>query len=304
MEITKELIDNLYTKQRLSTLEVCKLLGICRTNFYKYLKKFNIYNHGQQKYFPNENFFSTWSHEMAYCVGFISADGHVWEKRPFLSIGLHERDIDTLTYIKNQISPMSLVRANPKHKGIQLTIKSHQIWSDLKKYNITHDKTFDLKIDFDIPKEFWGDYLRGYFDGDGSIWIQKNRKTPAYAGSIVGASRQILDDICDRLGFGYTRSTHAGKYFSLDFSHKQLFLLKDIIYKDPSRVVMYRKYNKFCDMRINEDYVLWTKEEDLLITNNISLKTREIAKLIPHRTKHSVQTRKNKLVKVSRNNAD
>ena len=61
---------------------------------------------------------------------------------------------------------------------------------------------------------------------------------------------------------------------------------------------------KFCDMKINGDCILWTKEEDLLITDNISLKTEEIAKLIPHRTKCSVQARKNRLVKFSKNNAD
>lgn len=303
MEITKELIENLYIKQRLSTVEVCKLVGLCKTNFYKYLKRFNIENRRHQKYFPNENFFSTWSHEMAYCLGFISADGHVWEKKPYLSIGLASTDRDILTYIRDQISPMTPVRENPKHNAVQIMIKSRKILDDLKKYNVTHDKTFNLKIDFDIPEDFWGDYLRGYFDGDGSIWVaNKKYSTPVYAGSIVGASKEILDNICDRLKFGNVRSTHNGKYFSLGFAHKQLFLLKDIIYKDPSKVVMHRKYDKFCDMRINEKYNLWTIEEDILISNNLHLKTKELAKLIPNREKHSVQARKNKFVKLSRDN--
>ena len=29
----------------------------------------------QQKYFANERYFSKWSHNMAYCLGFITADG-------------------------------------------------------------------------------------------------------------------------------------------------------------------------------------------------------------------------------------
>ena len=292
--ITKEMIEDLYVNQRLSTTEVCKIIGICKTNFYKLLKKFEIKNRGQQKYFPNETFFSSWSHEMAYCLGFISADGHVWKDRPFLSIAVQKSDKNVLDYIRDNISPDSLVRENPKHNSVQLTLKSDQIWNDLKKYNVNHDKTFNLKIDFDIPEEYWGDYLRGYFDGDGSIWISKKKsKVPTYSGSIVSASRQILDDICDRLKFGYTRSTHGGKYFSLDFSHKQLFLLKEIIYKDKNYVVMHRKYQKFLDMRINENYNFWTDEEDQLLISNLGLNNNDLIKLFPNRTKGSIIVRKN-----------
>lgn len=301
MQITKELIQDLYVNQRKSTIETCSILGIGRTTFYKYLAKFDIENRGKQKYFPKDNFFSTWSHEMAYCLGFISADGHVWKDRYFLTIGISTPDQNVLTYIRDQISPESPVRECAKQNIVQLTIKSKQIWQDLKKYNVTHDKTFHLKIDFEIPEEFWGDYLRGYFDGDGSIWISKKIKCPVHSGSIVSASEQILVDIQKRLNFGYVRSTHNGKYFSLDFSNKQLLLLKEIIYKDPSRVVMHRKYEKFLNIKINENYKNWTEEEDLIIRSNLDKPTRYTFGLLPNRTHASIQTRKNEIVKSIRN---
>lgn len=301
MKITKELVQNLYVDQKKSTVDTCTILGIGRTTFYKYLAKFGIENRGQQKYFPKDDFFSTWSHEMAYCLGFISADGHVWKDRPFLTIGIGASDIDVLTYIKDQISPTSLVRHSPKHNAVQINIKSKQIYSDLAKYNVTNDKTFNLKIDFEIPDKFWGDYLRGYFDGDGSIWLSKKLKVPVHSGSIVSASKQFLVDVQNRLDFGYVRPTHGGKYFSLDFSNRQLLLLKDIIYSDTSRVVMNRKYEKFLDVRINENYNLWTEEEELIISNNLDKPTRHVFKLLPNRTPASIQTKRNKIVKHIKN---
>lgn len=300
MEITKELIEDLYVTKRLSTQEVCEIIGVGRTTFYKYQKKFGIDNRGKQKYDAKEDAFSSWSHKMAYCLGFISADGHVWKDRPFLSIAIQTSDVDILTYIKDFISPDSKVRNNPKHNMVQLTIKSHGIWNDLKRYNVTHDKTFNLKIDFDIPEEFWGDYLRGYFDGDGSIWISKKKDPPTYSGSIASASRQVLDDICNRLGFGYVRETHDGKYYSFDLSNKQLLLFKDIIYKDPSNVVMKRKYEKFLNI-VAKDNFWWTDEEKLLLETNKTLALSELVKLFPNRTREAVQVRRSKIVRFSRN---
>ena len=302
MKITKELVQDLYIDQKKSTLDTCAVLGIGRTTFYKYLAKFGIENRGQQKYFPKDDFFSTWSHEMAYCLGFISADGHVWKDRPFLTISLAVEDVDTLTYIRDQISPSTLVRDNPKGNSVQINIKSKQIHSDLAKYNVTNSKTFNLKIDFDIPEDYWGDYLRGYFDGDGSIWLSKDLKSPVYSGSIVSASEQFLIDIQKRLNFGSVRPTHDGKYFSLGFSNRQLLSLKEIIYSDPSRVVMKRKYEKFLNVKINEDYNYWTEEEESIIRANLNRPTRFTVLLLPNRTAASIQTKRNKIVKDSKNN--
>lgn len=296
MRPTKELIQKYYIDQNLKSEDVAKILGISRSCFYKYRDKFGFPVKTQQKYFAKDNFFSEWSREMAYCLGFITADGHVWKDRYFLTIGLSESDIDVLTYIRDQISPDTIVRQNPKGNSIQITLKSQQIWEDLRKYNVTHDKTFGMKIDFDIPEEYWGTYLKGYFDGDGSVW--QNRPNYYYVG-FVSASRQILDYIQNRLGYGKVRVTHEGKYYCLEISNKHLIDFRNLLYGD-NLVIMKRKYDLLQKVELKKDRS-WTKEEDQIVLDNINLKSKFLVELLPNRTFYSVKARANYLAKLQQN---
>lgn len=274
--------------------EVAKKFGLNRNNFYEKLKEFGVQGRAgtrKQKYIANDNAFSKWSHKMAYCLGFIAADGHVWKDRPFLTIGISASDRCILEYIKDFISPESKIRHS--NEGIQICIRSQKIWDDLNRLGINNDKTFNLKISFDIPKKYIGDFVRGYFDGDGSIW--KNEKRGHYTGSIVSASKQVLIDLQKLIGFGTVRSTHKGKYFVLEFNQTALLKLKDLIYKDRDSVVLHRKYEKF--LKIDPKISLWTNNEDNLLLSNFYKKIKDIFYLFPNRSKASIQSRKNFLRK-------
>jgi intein/homing endonuclease len=127
-------------------------------------------------YKVKENYFDNWSHNMAYILGFITADGSV-EARGVLSVELAEKDIEVLEFIRNEISPQSPIKITKK-KGkryIRLRINSTQIISSLQQYSIIPNKTYLVKLNFDIPRNYLGDYLRGLFDGDG--WVHCRRNT-------------------------------------------------------------------------------------------------------------------------------
>lgn len=277
--------------------EVAKRFGLNKNNIYNKLKEWNIPLRGRGKkqiYFANDVAFSDWSHQMAYCLGFIAADGHVWKDRPYLTVGVHKNDINILEYIRSYISPKSKIRENKNKTQVQLCVKSQQIWDDLNKFGVNHDKTFNLKINFDIPKKYIGDFIRGYFDGDGSIW--KSRTNPDYyQGSIVSASKGFLLDVQKLIGFGCIRETHKGKYFSLDFSQSNLLKLKDLIYSNPASVVLDRKYNKF--LKINHIDRCWSQKEDDLLLKHLNTKIKEIAHLFTNRSDKAIQARKNTLRK-------
>lgn len=297
MKLTKENLTREMNDLSQTVPEVAKKFGLNKNNIYDKLKEWDIPLRGRgrkQTYLANDKAFSKWSHKMAYCLGFIAADGHIWKDRPYLTIGIHQGDIKVLEYIRDYISPESQVRNNKTKTQVQLYIKSQQIWDDLNRFGINNDKTFNLKIDFKIPKKYIGDFVRGYFDGDGSIW--KARKNPDYyTGSIVSASKQFLLDLQKLIGFGNVRETHKGKYFSLDFSQSNLIKLKELIYSDPTKVILNRKYNKFT--KINHIDRTWSQEEDDLLLEHLNIKIKEITHLFPNRSDKTIQARKNVLRK-------
>jgi len=246
--MTKEKIYELYITQNLGSKKISEILNISPTTVIKLVKKYGFEVKEKKrpvKYHANHDFFATWSNDMAYCLGFIAADGHVWKERPFLNIAVHKQDIKVLEYIVKNISPTTKIRENKNM--VQVCIHSQKIWEDLKRYGISHGKTFNFQIDFDIPEEFWSDYLRGFFDGDGSI----HRKTYkdkinylVFKSSIVGACLQPLEYFKNRLGFGNIRLIR-NKYYELGFNQQETIKLGNLIYKDKDSFRMERKYEKF-----------------------------------------------------------
>lgn len=297
MLIGKKELYNLYIVQNLGSKEISKIKNIGRTTVLNYLDRYNIpkkSSGAQIKYVADDSFFDKWSTDLAYCLGFIASDGHIWKKRPYITIGIHKKDIAILEYIKDKISPESKIRIS-KNK-CQICIFSKHIHKKLIKLGIDHEKTFNLKLP-NIPKKYISHFIRGFFDGDGSIW-----KTNFYPGgkdyyyaNIISASKQILEDIHEYLGFGNVNIV-KNKYYELKFCQTDCIKFFNTIYKDAT-FKLERKYNKF--LQIDSRYKLWTKAEDAIILKQInSRKTKNLVPMLPHRNLATIQTRKNYLRKM------
>ena len=134
-----------------------------------------------RRYSVNQDFFKTWSHEMAYILGYIATDGCVSEER-VLRFGLAIKD-ESLLYKIKEIMGFSgpvlrrIIRANNKeYESSYMNIYNREIVKDLKELGIVQNKTFTLgRFDF-IPKEYELDFVRGVFDGDGSVGRQCGEK--------------------------------------------------------------------------------------------------------------------------------
>jgi hypothetical protein len=122
-------------------------------------------------YALNESYFSEIdTSNKAYLLGFIYADGSVNDR--YLSFRLAERDIEILSFIKSELNYNGVI-GHLKWKDrpyISLTISSKKLISDLNKYGIIRNKTYMSKELPIIPREFMHEMLRGFFDGDGSIY--------------------------------------------------------------------------------------------------------------------------------------
>lgn len=147
----------------------------------------------ERKYPVNDNYFSESNEKMAYLIGFIAADGNVSKKYHNLTITLSEVDIDFLRQIKQELGGRE-VKTYQNQDGFSFctwSCASRQIREDLEKYNIIPNKTFSFTFPESLPKIFWKDFIRGYFDGDGSIYEDAN----GLRFSIVSAEEDILEKI-------------------------------------------------------------------------------------------------------------
>ena len=182
--------------------------GISQFMMEKILKKYGIkkrtYTEAKQigrKYTCNDDYFKNQNSEMAYILGLIASDGSVSQKENLIAIQLQEEDKQILEQIRilTQVQrPLEeYIRKETGHKIFSFRNWSAEWKKDLSHYGIVPKKTFTLKPPTFLSKEYAIDYIRGYFDGDGSIYKIKN--TNAVFFEISGASKATIDWIYDQL---------------------------------------------------------------------------------------------------------
>ena len=130
------------------------------------------------KYKVNEQFFSTWSDNMAYVLGFWYADGSV-EYAPAMRgryIRITSTDKEIVETIKrvmgseHTIVPLVIDR---KRTSYLLRIGNRHLFSQLQEHGVLERKS--LTVTFPkVPQAHLGSFIRGYFDGDGCVHLEKN----------------------------------------------------------------------------------------------------------------------------------
>jgi hypothetical protein len=134
------------------------------------------------KYNYNEAFFSKWSCDMAYLLGFVYGDGYISHRHGYLTaIELSIKDVAILTKMASRfgIVPLSIIKrhtGNSKGKRYcKISFYSKQVYNDLIKLGVTENKSLTAEFPY-IPKEYMSDFIRGVFDADGCISIFRGGK--------------------------------------------------------------------------------------------------------------------------------
>lgn len=138
------------------------------------------------------NYFSKQNNKMAYIIGFLSADGNVSKKDNRIQSQLSIKDKEHLKKIQLEIGGCEVYEyLSNGYKSCGWHCFSAQIKKDLAEYGVIPNKTGKLSIPKKLEKKYWKDYIRGYFDGDGSICKDGN----GFRVSITSANKEILEDI-------------------------------------------------------------------------------------------------------------
>lgn len=223
----------------------------------------NKVNKFKRKNKLNENYFNNIDNEhKAYWLGFIMADGGVCyttkyyketnsPNRLYFTLSLKDKSIlerfcDDIDYDKSKIIdfiPKGTYSNNPMCK---LYINSKKLCLNLKEFDIVPEKTGKEKF-LNLSNELMPHFIRGFFDGDGSVWKHNNRIHVSFTGN-----KDFLEDLMNYL---YKEKIIDNKYVISEYENKNVCDFKfaktksiknffDYIYKD-STIHLERKYNKF-----------------------------------------------------------
>jgi len=207
------------------------------------------------------NFFKTWSSDMAYILGFMYADGNIVEtKRGNQYVAIYTADEELLHRMRTSMRSEHKIAKRESDTGCnyRIQIGSREWFADLGTLGLFPNKTKRMQLP-DIPARYFGDFVRGYFDGDGNVWIgminkYRNKPTRVIQVGFTSGSRGFLSELCVSLkkrgmrgGSLYDSKT---KNFSrLSFSTIDALKLSEIMYNGQPKLYLRRKQLRFEQFR-------------------------------------------------------
>lgn len=179
-------VQQMYTN-RVPISKIAKRLGSTHQRVRDRLLKLGIPLRGNRWYDYDENYFSKIdTSEKAYWLGFLYADGGVFSdgyKINSVTVKLSIRDKEHLISLKRALgytgqikdgsyaATFPIKKYNGAFKSSQLRITSKKMVKDLITLGCHQNKSLTVCFpnNSTVPADFISHFIRGYFDGDGSV---------------------------------------------------------------------------------------------------------------------------------------
>ena len=185
----------------------------------------------------NQDFFKTWSPQMAYVLGFFAADGSMLRNNRggcYIEFTITDRII--LEYIQKAVGSTHKIKERIERRIVttwkpqyRIQIGSKEWFKDLSALGFTQNKSKTLEFP-KIPEKYLGDFVRGYFDGDGCAYFkehwskERNKDIWVFATLFTCGSLSFLQGLHARL---LKASVHGGHISSKKGGHNLVFSRRD-----------------------------------------------------------------------------
>ena len=188
--------------------------------------------------------------DKSYFLGLLFADGNVYTARNRVQLTLVNDDAYILEAFAKFIEYTGKMYID-RQKYTKIILPSKKMCADLTKLGCTPNKSLTLEFPTEVPDELMCHFIRGYFDGDGHISLDKKLVNPYYHINLT-SSEQFVNKLKDVLkeqnvitGTSYKR--YKDKLISAHtvyVMNKSAKLFGSYIYKDAT-VYLNRKHKIF-----------------------------------------------------------
>lgn len=253
--------------------EIAKVLGRSKSAVDLKINRLGLI---KSKYEYNHSFFKDIQTEaQAYWCGFIMADGCVSinEKNNSceLCIKLHSSDADHLKKFNKIIGgnvPITLFDQYtilPNKEKIlshqcQIRLYSEEMVHDLEKYGIIPNKSLIKQFPNNIPDSLMNHFIRGYFDGNGTIVFSPKSKICSFCTGSENFAKSLHEyinkNVCKTSNIYTPEDVHSFRFKMSSYASMYLFL--NYLYTN-STIYLDRKFHvkeQFLNSNSLERYLL------------------------------------------------
>lgn len=200
------------------------------------------------RYAPKKSYI--WSNNIAYAVGLIASDGSL--SKDGRHIDLTSKDVEQLENFRIALNRNFNISDKWNKSGE--TAKRIQ-FSDVAFYDflvaagMTPNKSLTIK-EVHVPTKYYQDFLRGLFDGDGSLYAFKDKRwrssfmfyTFFYSGSLEFL-KFIQQKNIEIVGITGSIGS-ASRAYKLQYAKTESKKLARFMYSDPACLKLTRKHKK------------------------------------------------------------
>jgi DNA-binding transcriptional regulator WhiA len=253
--INEEEIIKQYTIQKLSAAKISNNLNIDKKTVYRVLKRNNIpirtLAQAAMQYTCNDDFFANIdSEKKAYWLGALFADGNVSQKASksgqiFLTASDEDWVTNFMKAVESTNKPRTELHSKFKTLVWKAQITSKNMFKDLVSLGCVPAKSHIIKLPV-LKDEFYSHFIRGYFDGDGSVGIYTNLKKSNWKilkSSICSGSEIFINQLLEKLPVNHKKITNKGVYI-VQFSLGDTLRLYNYMYNNAT-VYLSRKRKVF-----------------------------------------------------------
>lgn len=270
-------ILNMYNDGK-SILHISKVLHMHQYHVRKAIEKSGLQIRGNKfnsrRYSLNDKYFDEINtHEKAYWLGFIYADGYLTSNN-VIGIALKSTDIKALQDFNEDISSTykiyTYVAKNVVIKDIhcndieycRLLIRSEIMFNSLLKHGVSLNKS-KILMPPSIDDRFINSFILGYFDGDGSLKMKNNKSGRIdFTVSIMGTKEVLAwifnfikrNNLSSKKEFVTSKRNSNDTVECLEYcGNIQSYNIMRFLYKDSNRKLE-RKYLRFLELKIQSGH--------------------------------------------------
>lgn len=266
LEEKEKIIKYYYDNPNVKVKEIGQHFKLTKRAMGKLFKEFNISSRRKNRYTLNEHFFDSIDNELkAYLLGYLFADGFVGDEE-YNNIVFSQKkdDMEAVELFKESIEYTGELRIFEPGKAsfknsqdhVVVNFSSEHMANKLRNYGLLKKESYKSlpKIDNNLLRHF----VRGFFDGDGSITLIKShyKDKVYYSGALdIIVNKNLVDfflNLFSDIHFTIDQSKTDYMVYLKCHSKKGVKFFYDYFYKD-SKYFLSRKKRKFDEIigRIN-----------------------------------------------------